>query len=292
MSEPPLAVCRVPVHAVNPGQFFACCGLLELADRLWRKVEAWFESGDFLLRWAPEHSLSELLGLFKAAELGRGCGSVRQEGEVDDAGGDEGEAAEDSKAQPLQLRLGTSHRSLLLDWWADTSLKTWAGSMDARAIFRAMVQSIDPSSADPFNDLCIAFDSSAEPVAGEAASKKGQGRKREPFYFDARRGASARSLDLGFSSDALEMRMLACPAVEALCLVGLQRHRPMPTARPRVFEYFAWSQPLSIELAQVATCGLLPGMDATGFRFENAFRTDQKKHKGFQPATPLKRRQR
>ena len=26
---------RIPVKLTNPGQFFACCGLLELADRLW-----------------------------------------------------------------------------------------------------------------------------------------------------------------------------------------------------------------------------------------------------------------
>ncbi len=25
----------IPVDLTNPGQFFACCGLLELADRLW-----------------------------------------------------------------------------------------------------------------------------------------------------------------------------------------------------------------------------------------------------------------
>ena len=26
---------RIAVDPTNPGQFFACCGLLELADRLW-----------------------------------------------------------------------------------------------------------------------------------------------------------------------------------------------------------------------------------------------------------------
>ncbi len=26
---------RVNIDPTNPGQFFACCGLLELADRLW-----------------------------------------------------------------------------------------------------------------------------------------------------------------------------------------------------------------------------------------------------------------
>ena len=33
---------RVNVDPTNPGQFFACCGLLELADRLWPGAEGWF----------------------------------------------------------------------------------------------------------------------------------------------------------------------------------------------------------------------------------------------------------
>src|SRR5688572_7628840 len=44
---------RVPVDPTNPGQFFACCGLLELADRLWpqtndrQAAEGWFADGQF-----------------------------------------------------------------------------------------------------------------------------------------------------------------------------------------------------------------------------------------------------
>ena len=38
---------RVNVDPTNPGQFFACCGLLELADRLWPGAEGWFEKGEF-----------------------------------------------------------------------------------------------------------------------------------------------------------------------------------------------------------------------------------------------------
>ena len=37
----------VVVDPANPGQFFACCGLLELADRRWGKAEGWFAEGRF-----------------------------------------------------------------------------------------------------------------------------------------------------------------------------------------------------------------------------------------------------
>ena len=42
MNQP---VIQIPVDLTNPGQFFACCGLLELADRLWPGTEGWFDEG-------------------------------------------------------------------------------------------------------------------------------------------------------------------------------------------------------------------------------------------------------
>ena len=41
---------RIPVDLTNPGQFFACCGLLELASRLWPGAEGWFEKTALLCR--------------------------------------------------------------------------------------------------------------------------------------------------------------------------------------------------------------------------------------------------
>jgi hypothetical protein len=35
----PTPTIRIAVGPTNPGQFFACCGLLELADRLWQRAE-------------------------------------------------------------------------------------------------------------------------------------------------------------------------------------------------------------------------------------------------------------
>ena len=48
MSYPEPSI-TVKVNVTNPGQFFACCGLLELADRLWPGAEGWFDGsgGEF-----------------------------------------------------------------------------------------------------------------------------------------------------------------------------------------------------------------------------------------------------
>jgi CRISPR-associated protein Csx14 len=83
------------------------------------------------------------------------------------------------------------------------------------------------------------------------------------------------------------MTTAAYPAVEFLCLVGLQRCRPCPTNAPRVFDYYTWSVPVPLQLMPAAVCGLLCDFGRRGYRFDNGFRTDQRKHKAFLPATPL-----
>src|SRR6266700_1264826 len=50
---------RVAVDPSNPGQFFACCGLLELAARLWPGAEGWFEGPEFCVECRGQ--LPELL---------------------------------------------------------------------------------------------------------------------------------------------------------------------------------------------------------------------------------------
>jgi CRISPR-associated protein Csb3 len=110
-------------------------------------------------------------------------------------------------------------------------------------------------------------------------------KKVEPFYFDARRGANALPLDLGFSPDALQLEAVSFPATEFLTLIGLQRFRPH-VERARVFRYRAWRRMLPISLAAIAF-GLALPESGPAYQFENAFRTDQRKHKAFSPAVPV-----
>ena len=267
MSEKPEASIRVRVDPTNPGQFFACCGLLELADRLWEGAEGWFEGGGFLIHLIDDSTfgtstLNELLSTVAGVDL-------RQ---VD---------PNDDYSSPIHLPPPFDFK---LDWWKDTRsggdrLKVWAGSMRSVRIARAM-QSVllEPSLQNE-----ALFDSGM--VVYDPLQKK---KKVEPFYFDARRGASSRAIDIGFSPDSLQMTATAYPAVEFLCLVGLQRFRPLPTDRPRIFDYYTWTIPLAPLVAPSAACGLLTGVGDQIYRFENAFRTSQKKHKAFMPATRIR----
>jgi len=248
------------VELTNPGQFFACCGIFEVAHRLEANVVAHFDSGAFVV--STKHlTLEGALQSLQQASLE----------DLDPA---------DATASPLQL---AAPFELRLDWWKDkagggVTLKPWAGTMRGGRIARAMRASLSASLASGrlFDHGMVVFEH-------DGMTKK----KVEPFYFDARRAANALSIDVGFSTDALSLETLAFPGTEFLTLVGLQRFRPASAPeRPRTFVYSSWLRPLPIELAALAASGL-PVDELHSFRFENAFRTDQRKHKCFSPAVPL-----
>jgi CRISPR-associated protein Csb3 len=257
MSHPEPSI-RVNVDVTNPGQFFACCGLLELADRLWPGAEGWFGDGYFVIQGTG--GLAALVDALESASL--------QQLDCDD-----------DMASPLHL--GTPF-GLRLDWWVNPSLngsplKVWAGSMRGARIARAMKHAI--AQIESLDDL-LTF---AVVVYDPDQFRK----KVEPFYFDGRRGSNAQSIDVGFAPDSVSMKTVACPALELLCLVGLQRFRPATTDTRRVFEYATWSTPLPPAAAASAVCGASQPGAGRVYRFENAFRTDQRKHKSFLPASHI-----
>src|SRR5262249_29400515 len=99
--------------------------------------------------------------------------------------------------------------------------------------------------------------------------------------------------DVGFIHDTLKKKwktlMFAHPVVEFFTLLGLQRARPQPTDKVRVYDYSTWSRGWRCQavLLPLAVCGLLGDKQARRYRFVNAFRTGQKKHKAYMPASPL-----
>jgi CRISPR-associated protein Csb3 len=250
---------RVQVDVTNPGQFFACCGLLELATRLAGDATAHFDGAYFSVH--AECTLSSLLDRWTSTRLVQ----------VD---------AEDDASSPVHV---PAPFDLRLDWWKDEDaggrdLKVWAGTMQSVRIAQAMVASLlhrELHTEDLFDRGFIVYDPD-DPA-----------KKVEPFYFDARRAPNAHSRDVGFSPNDLEMTTTAFPAVEALCLVGLQRCRPAPTGQKRVFVYRTWATPIPITLAAPVVSSAVSLAGTRAYRFENWFRTGQKKHKAFRSAVPI-----
>lgn len=272
----------IPVALTNPGQFFACCGLLELADRLWPGAEGWFERQKFcMLTKDRSKTLQELLTEMRALKF-----DVGDDEDSDEAVSDDKE--ESGSVQPIDLLWSNGQSAIHLDWWSEKAIKPWAGSMKERVILRAMLDAIDPSSDQPFSDLKrVLYQSPKKTNAGKLKKPA----KKEPFYFDPRRGNKSHPLDCGFSPDTHKMEADCCPALEALCFIGLQRARPAPTGTANQSRYTAWTKQSSTDpglpanLIGVVTCGIVPWPTLGSYVFDNYFRTDQRKHKTFSQAT-------
>jgi len=245
---------QINVDLSNPGQFFACCGLLELADRLWPSsvVQGSYSTKHFYLEAdRQECSLENLIAQFVAADVS----------EID---------PNDRAASPLSLG---SPFDLRLDWWSKVEtpdkrrvdlgggdvLKPWAGKQFGPMIFRLM-----KSACDGIVTQSLLDDSRAVYDTKDGKAKK---KTISPFYFDSRREGT--SLDIGFSPDEQEMSVLAYPAVEALALVGLQRFRPAvdESRSLRSFLYTVWAEPMPTAVAMAAVCGIMPVRSCGTFRF-------------------------
>ena len=250
---------EVAVDPTNPGQFFACCGLFELSTRLDPETIGHFQGAEFKL--STKIDLPELLRVFTSIEL-------------------EPVDSSDETASPILLG---APFGLRLDWWKDEAtggreLKVWAGTMQCLRMFRAMVYAMRVNefrNANLFSIGQVVYDPT-EPT-----------KKVEPFYFDARRASNAHSRDVGFSVNDLGLTTTAFPAVEALCLVGLQRCRPAATPKRRVFEFRLWQDPIPLSVASAVIAGAVPMPGVRRLRFEAWFRTSQKKHKAFRAAIPI-----
>lgn len=254
----------------NPAHYFACCGLFEFAALLAPDAQACFaENGTFFHITNTPFSLTHLLTQITQAKITQ----------LD---------SEDKPLTPLRINLAnTDHtiHSLFLDWWryegsAIGKLKTWAGQMNVYNIAKDMLKTTASIiNNNDFNLTNILFSTSTS-------------HSSEPFYFDSIRSVNAHAQDVGMSMDKLnkggiKIKTQAAPATEFLCLVGLQRARPLlihERDKEREYKYHLWSEPIAISLLIAAVAGLLPET-SQAFQFTNPSRT--KDYRAFTPAKPV-----
>jgi CRISPR-associated protein Csb3 len=285
----------VTVDPTNPGQFFACCGLLELSDRFWNGAEGWFEKEVFCLR--PIESVNDAtsasfflqltscrlsntmttLQIDRLKELSEMKKGVREK-----TPGLEKEKKELEKHRREDPILLGEPFHLRLDWFHDdlaggSRFKTWAGQQSVLEIASSMKRAIDTSEWR-----------TRPPEKWLAETTRGCGL---PFNFDADLGSQGSALDVGFSfdplnsSDLTRIESAARPCLELLAFVGLQRFRPRQIEKDNRYLYCAWTRPLTPEIAAPAACALMPIANATVFEFSLLYRT--KYLKSFLPAIPF-----
>jgi len=279
------ATVRIAVELTNPGQFFACCGLFELANRLYPGTEAWFEREQFCL--ACNGTLSELLDVLASCHL---TNTMTEDEHVrfkeisswsvakrkSEGVEEEGKSLEKLlREAPIVLKLPNE---LTLDWFTDdmaggSRFKTWAGRQSVLDIAISMKEAL--TDTDWRTAECLLF----------STSKCGL-----PFNFDSDLGGQGGAIDVGFSFDPLASSALtridssARPALELLAFIGLQRFRPLEVKGENRFLYTAWSQPLPIQVAMPVACGAVPSAASRQFEFRLLYRT--KYLKSFLPAIP------
>ena len=281
---------RINVDVTNPGQFLACCGLLELADRLWPGAEGWFEVANRvfclhtpLVGATDEDSRKLLASLTTCDVTNTMTGSqVRRRCELASLSKKElqEQQLEDEKKALARLWreepiVFHSPFDLQVNWFLDdysggSRFKTWAGQQSVLDITRAMKESI-AGGGDWGNTDCAYW-------LGKSLNNNSV-----PFNFDSNLGPQSSSLDVGYSLDALKVSTRTRPLIELGAFIGLQRFRPLQVDGENLYRYRTWQQPLDVRTASIAACTLLSLIDAVDFEFRLLYRT--KYLKSFLPAT-------
>ncbi|HAB14910.1 MAG TPA: type I-U CRISPR-associated protein Cas8c [Verrucomicrobiota bacterium] len=283
MSEPTPTI-RIRVDVTNPGQFFACCGLLELAARSSGKATGRFRhSGsetsfhltvgdagavDALFEQIAACQVSSTLSLEEIARL-RTLLNTKKSLLTPEVEREKSKLSEKWGCERITLK----PFGLVIDWWLDeysgsSVLKTWAGKQFVTDIIEGNLKALRTKQFRAF------------PVVNLLSYETDDGSL--PFYFDAAIGGHSSSLDVGFSLDALSVRGRIKPAIEFLAFVGLQRFRP---ARDEdIFRYRTWEQDMPPILAAAVSGGGFAVDEMHTYEFPLLYRT--KYLKAFLTAKP------
>lgn len=241
----------VNVDPTNPGQFFACCGLLELADRLWPGAEGWFADGQFHV--ACDGTMDYLLAVLV----------------MDPPTAVERLECNGLEVPPILAPLaftfdGGSTVAIMLDYWtriavlrgtpqviSNSPWNFWSGQQTPLRIWSGL----RPELAAQLSRFST---KDFEALFTQRLLQKGR------FGFDP--GPAWNALDVGFSPNEHNLEVESSPAVELLAAVGLQRFRPVMNDDRDAFDYFTWHSPHSPAVAAAAMAGAMPEAAAVRYR--------------------------
>jgi CRISPR-associated protein Csx14 len=242
----------VKVDPTNPGQFFACCGLLELADRLWPGAEIY---GNFT---EPKNKRSKFtisstqpLSLEEIVSALLKCERRVVEPYQPILGGDGKPVKDAKKIKPVLLTDGDL-LSVRLSWWLDeltgkqTSLKTWSAHSTSEGLISQMAEAIPQSGITEQSafDFCVGM-----------TSRLG---------VDTR--SSWNTLDEGFSPNDQTLPVDTYPVTELLAAIGLETFRP--TKIKHGYCYACWLTPMPTLVACAIASGSVSIQGISRYRFD------------------------
>jgi CRISPR-associated protein Csx14 len=240
---------KIPVDLTNPGQFFACCGLLELADRLWpgAEVAGWFELHPFDRATFRVTSTT----LFTAQLIVKtlmGC-PRKSVDPVQPIRGSDGKPAKDAeKTRPVLIGAPVN---LKLSWWLNevegtqTAFKTWSANITSLGLFEDTASVVDPESATD-----VRLFTTAVGMTGR-------------YGFDRR--SSWDTLNTGYSPNEQGEKVDSYPTVELLAAVGLQNFCPLVVKD--MYHFIPWEHPLPTIAARAAVSGAVRTSETSPYGF-------------------------
>lgn len=248
MTAMPTPAISVRVDPINPGQFFACCGLLEIADRLWDGAEGWFEGGEFHVACAGR--LADLLQALVCdvpLEVTRLPSGLKVKPLI----------------APLDVSLGRSTTFTLDAWMAVGIEKRQVAAVAAPPWNFLSGQQTSLRVWKPLREALL-----KQIERGDQICSPGLFEQRVPlsgrFGFDP--GAAWNTLDVGFSPNEQNLDVASSPAVELLAAVGIERFRPVLSTDRSAFIYATWGNPLSPPVAAAAASGAIRVEPAERYR--------------------------
>ncbi len=244
---------QVVVDPTNPGQFFACCGLLELADRLWPGAEGSFAKGGREFLVTCQGTVRELLTYLienPPAPVSR----LELNG---------------LEVAPIVAPLAFSFDGgvsvgLILDAWTQIRVEKgvgqvvsnppwnfWSGQQTSMRIWTALQTQLTLQ-------VPRLTDTQLEQIFEQRVFQKGR------FGFDP--GPAWNPLDVGFSPNEQSMEVESSPATELLAAIGLERFRPVMAQNRESFDYFTWCNAYSPAVAASAMAGMVRDRCSLHFR--------------------------
>lgn len=244
---------RVRLDPLNPGQFFACCGLFELLSMEEPGLLSCFALDPQKPRMA--HFCIHIAS--GSEKLGRVLGQLRHATATF--------PNEDVQPPIKPAVIAFGERRLDIDWWLDeflkdtTNIKCWAGQVTTRGLFAELLRKVDVEST--CEDLF-----------------------ERPVSINSLLGVDPRSawntLDLGFSPNEHKVPSTVFPAVEVLAALGLQYFRPDSRNRSKVL-YSLWKEPLPASIARLAFIAPWDGLQCINLVFEICKRGQSYKYFSF-----------
>ncbi len=286
-----MAESSIPVDLLNPGQVFACLGLLELADKLLGNAQGafdWSNGNETQFKLSvPDNAnpIASVLGLLATTQVvevepvgwssgtsNDACFSVTFPSSLDHHKDGDGEYTRTKLPILLQFE-GPPRKDVAVEHWTDESsrpdFKLYAGNRSGFTIAQDMVHGKRSKPAKKTGITKI-LNWGAEQLWKSDAS----GLSASPFdilvpmagsfNFDPRGAWSA--IDEGYSPDKQGHSLQSSPLVEILAAIAMEHMRPLEPKRG-VFQYSVWSDSLFTELARVAIQSRLKGFPTRSFEF-------------------------